>query len=182
MVPNEGKVIIRIMKVFMDLLNNACWNEQFIQLVRSVIGEPTGTSIKFCDQMVCGVREYFRKMHNLEIPMDVVTTIPLEGEGKVEERVEKLYNILKDKTEWMEALTSADVIFWATHSQGTPVSAILLHRLIAKNHIDPASQALCLLAMAGIAHGPFPSLKGSLIVKVNIKKATPKTICVCERD
>lgn len=131
-----------------------------------MIGEPTGTSTKFCDQMVLGVTEYFRKVHNLEIPTDSLTTIPLEGEGKVEERVDKLYASLKENNEWMEALMSADVIFWATHSQGTPVSAILLHRLLADNRIDPACQALCLLAMAGIAHGPFPSLKGSLIVKV----------------
>src|ERR1700733_13162315 len=37
--------------------------------------------------------------------------------------------------EWMEDLSAADVIFVATHSQGSVVSTHLLDRLIRDNHI-----------------------------------------------
>ncbi|ORZ22039.1 hypothetical protein BCR42DRAFT_319815 [Absidia repens] len=135
------------------------------KLVRSVVGEPTGTSSKFCEQTAKAVRQYFEQEHDLVLPMECMTLIPLQWEGKVQERVEKLYSFLVDNPASLNALQSADVIFWTTHSQGTPVSAILLDRLIQENIIRHKHQALCLLAMAGIAHGPFASLKGSLIVK-----------------
>lgn len=136
-----------------------------MKLVRSMIGEPTGTSTKFCEQMMLGVKQYFRDTHRITIPDRALTCIPLEGEGKVQERVNKLYHSLVNNPVWLDALASADVVFWATHSQGTPVSVMLLHRLLEEGRIH-SSQPICLLAMAGIAHGPFPWLKGSLIVKV----------------
>ncbi|KAI9499416.1 hypothetical protein BDB00DRAFT_796793 [Zychaea mexicana] len=135
------------------------------KLVRSVLGEPTGTSIKFCEQMVSGVRHYFQENHGLVIPHHAITSIPLEGEGKVEERVDRLHKALLGHPGWMDALTTADIVLWTTHSQGTPVSTMMLHRLLEEKHINLRSQSVCLLAMAGISHGPFPSLKGNLIVK-----------------
>lgn len=139
-----------------------------------MVGEPTGTSSKFCEQTAKAVRHYFEQEHDLVLPLECMTLIPLQWEGKVQERVEKLYSFLVDNPASLNALQSADVIFWTTHSQGTPVSAILLDRLIQENIIRHKSQALCLLAMAGIAHGPFASLKGSLIVKVSKEE---KKVC-----
>ncbi|KAI8085179.1 uncharacterized protein BX664DRAFT_266778 [Halteromyces radiatus] len=135
------------------------------KLVRSVMGEPTGTSAKFCEQTAKSLQQYFEQEHDLVLPMNCMTLIPLQWEGKVQERVEKLYSFLVDNPATLDALQSADAIFWTTHSQGTPVSAILLHRLIQNKIIQLKKQPICLLAMAGIAHGPFASLKGSLIVK-----------------
>lgn len=140
-----------------------------------MIGEPTGTSKKFCKQMASALRQYFALEHQLVLPDNVVTSIPLEGEGKVEERVEKLYQQLLSNLEWLEAISSADVILWGTHSQGTPVSVMLLHRLLERGHIHLHRQPICMLAMAGIGHGPFPVLKGSLIVKVSCKPQEKKT-------
>lgn len=144
--------------------------------MRSVIGEPTGTSKKFCHQMVAAVKHYFATEHQLTLPDSILTTIPLEGEGKVEERVAKHYHQLLANIAWLEAISSADVILWATHSQGTPVSFLLLKQLLDLGHIHAHRQPICVLAMAGIGHGPFPVLKGSLIVKVQInKKVKEKT-------
>ncbi|GAA5805893.1 hypothetical protein HPULCUR_011419 [Helicostylum pulchrum] len=136
------------------------------KLVRNVLGEPTGTSIKFCEQMTCAVKTYFQETHNLEIPDKAITNIPLQWEGKVTERVNKLYEYLI--SDWKQHLESADIILWVTHSQGTPVSAILLKQLIEEILsciIQTDKQPVCMLAMAGISHGPFPSLKGNLLVK-----------------
>ncbi|KAG0164244.1 hypothetical protein DFQ28_010649 [Apophysomyces sp. BC1034] len=136
-----------------------------MKLVRSMVGEPTGTSTRFCDQMAAAAKRYFQTEHDLMIPDEAITIIPLQGEGKVEERVTKLFNSLLNNPAWVGALTTADIVLWATHSQGTPVSAILLHRLLDRGFIHRDRQSVCLLAMAGIAHGPFPSLKGNLIVR-----------------
>ncbi|OAD80629.1 hypothetical protein PHYBLDRAFT_105183, partial [Phycomyces blakesleeanus NRRL 1555(-)] len=136
-----------------------------MKLVRSVMGEPTGTSEKFCEQMSMAAKYYFESEHGVKIHDNSITMIPLQGEGKVEERVDKLFNSLVNNPAWMSALISADVILWATHSQGTPVSTLLLRRLLDRELVNVQRQAVSLLAMAGICYGPFPTLKGSLIVK-----------------
>ncbi|KAI9005855.1 hypothetical protein CLU79DRAFT_780720 [Phycomyces nitens] len=136
-----------------------------MKLVRSMVGEPTGTSTRFCEQMSTAAKLYFQAEHNVQLPDSAITCVPLEGEGKVEDRVNKLYGSLLANSVWLDAVSSADVILWATHSQGTPVSVMLLQRLLERGHIHVHRQSVCLLAMAGISHGPFPALKGSLIVK-----------------
>lgn len=133
-------------------------------MVRNVIGEPTGTSMKFCEQMISAVKKYFSSTFDINIPDECITSIPLQWEGKVLERVEKLYDYLI--SDWKNAVQQADVILWATHSQGTPVSTLLLKRLIEDQVIQVRRQPISMLAMAGISHGPFPTLKGNVIVKV----------------
>ncbi|RCH88281.1 hypothetical protein CU097_009443 [Rhizopus azygosporus] len=130
-----------------------------------MIGEPTGTSVKFCEQMAMAIKQYFKTEHQVTLPDHAITLVPLEGEGKVQDRVNLLYQRLVDNSRWLDAVSSADVIFWATHSQGTPVSVMLLKKLLERGHIHTFRQSICLLAMAGISQGPFPALKGSLIVK-----------------
>ncbi|KAI9279299.1 hypothetical protein BY458DRAFT_487940 [Sporodiniella umbellata] len=136
-----------------------------MKLVRSMIGEPTGTSIKFCEQTAAAIQHYFKTEHQVTMPNHAITRVPLEGEGKVQDRVQELYGKLVANYQWLEAVSSADIIFWATHSQGTPVSVMLLKMLLERGHIHTRRQSVCLLAMAGISQGPFPALKGSLIVK-----------------
>ncbi|RIA88750.1 hypothetical protein C1645_694938 [Glomus cerebriforme] len=134
------------------------------RLVRAVVGEPTGTSPKFCDMMAKAILGYLSQ-HGIFLPSDAITCIPLEGEGTISTREEILHkNLLHNKT-WCEALSLADAVFVATHSQGTPVSTILLSRLIKEGLVHPKRQRICLLAMAGISHGPFPYLKDNYIVK-----------------
>ncbi|KAI9029069.1 hypothetical protein CLU79DRAFT_696448 [Phycomyces nitens] len=115
--------------------------------------------------MSMAAKYYFESEHGIKLHNSSITMIPLQGEGKVEERVDKLFNSLVNNPAWITALISADVILWATHSQGTPVSTLLLHRLLEKGFVNLQRQAVSLLAMAGICYGPFPTLKGNLIVK-----------------
>ncbi|CAO3676932.1 unnamed protein product [Rhizopus stolonifer] len=136
-----------------------------MKLVRSMIGEPTGTSIKFCEQTAAAIQQYFKTEHQVTLPHHAITLVPLEGEGKVQDRVQELYEKLVNNYKWLDAVSSADIIFWATHSQGTPVSVMLLKMLLERGHIHTIRQSVCVLAMAGISQGPFPALKGSLIVK-----------------
>ncbi|KAI7820054.1 hypothetical protein BC939DRAFT_399779 [Gamsiella multidivaricata] len=112
----------------------------------------------------------YLKIHDVELESEDITLIPLEGEGKVLDRVEILYQNLINSKKWRNALHEADLVLVATHSQGTPTSTILTARLIQEGILrvgetDPKMQRVGILAMAGISHGPFPFLKGNLIVR-----------------
>ncbi|KAJ7786131.1 hypothetical protein B0H16DRAFT_1294458 [Mycena metata] len=157
-------------------------------VMRSVLGEPTGTSTKFVNMMVSALEE-FQAAYN--VSLETVTCIPLEGEGTIEGRVQKLYSALTSNAEWMAALHAADVIFVATHSQGSIVSTHLLDRLIKDGHIrtggsdvskepgspgaavpslsaatlpPPPPQRVCCLALCGIHLGPLRYLSSSSLV------------------
>ncbi|KAJ7102104.1 hypothetical protein B0H15DRAFT_311750 [Mycena belliarum] len=155
-------------------------------VMRSVLGEPTGTSTKFVNMMVEAL-EQFQASYN--VSLEKITRIPLEGEGTIDRRVEKLYAALTSNADWMADIHSADVIFVATHSQGSVVSTHVLNQLIRDGHLrtggsdvsrDPRSpdatssnsatlpapppQRVCCLALCGIHLGPLRYLSSSSLV------------------
>lgn len=150
-------------------------------VMRTVIGEPTGTSSKFVNMAVRALEE-FQIKHGVKLSK--ITKIPLEGEGTISRRVDKLYQNLIGNKEWMDDLQNADVIFFATHSQGSVVSTHILDRLITDGHIRTAPrdltadaiavgsggsiarppQRVCCLALCGIHLGPLRYLSTSSLV------------------
>ncbi|KAK7443986.1 hypothetical protein VKT23_015383 [Stygiomarasmius scandens] len=154
-------------------------------VIKSVLGEPTGTSTKFVNMMVQALED-FQDRH--EVRLDKVTKIPLEGEGTIDRRVEKLYTNLLSNQEWMDDLHAADAIFVATHSQGSVVSTHLLDRLIRERHIRTRKngtteavteigvnmiplppQRVCCLALCGIHLGPLRYLSTSSLLQPYIQ-------------
>ncbi|KAF8604389.1 hypothetical protein BDV93DRAFT_507709 [Ceratobasidium sp. AG-I] len=151
-------------------------------IVRSVFGEPTGTSIKFATMGVDAMRQFAEK-HGLNL--ESVIPMPLEGEGTIERRVIKLYDDLLKHPQWLADLHRADVVLVATHSQGSIVSTHLIARLISDGHIrtksnrDAVNRAtentgvlppiaphrVCCLAMCGIHMGPLYSLNSSSLAQ-----------------
>lgn len=83
----------------------------------------------------------------------------LNASGIVSDRVEKMYEQLTAREDWLAALRSADTIFLATHSQGTIVSTHLLRKIIESGL--SAGGRIHLLAMCGISQGPFVYLSQS---------------------
>ncbi|KAJ1821239.1 hypothetical protein LPJ75_000759 [Coemansia sp. RSA 2598] len=71
----------------------------------------------------------------------------------------------------MQVFQEADTVFVVTHLQGTPVSAMLLERLLELGIIDTSRQRVAMLAMAGISHGPFPYLKDNLVICYIVSEA-----------
>ncbi|KAG8934603.1 hypothetical protein FRC01_001704 [Tulasnella sp. 417] len=114
-------------------------------IIRTVLGEPTGTSSKLASMMVASVERY-TEQHGLAL--EKLTSINLEGEGTIARRVAKLYQDLLDHPEWVEDLHQADVIFVATHSQGSIVSTQLIATLIADGHIRTESNREAVLRAA----------------------------------
>lgn len=135
-------------------------------ILRRVVGEPIGTSAKFSVMMSNAVTSYLKDNFDHTILERNIGQIPLEGEGKVQDRVNLLYEQLLDPTRgWVKVLKDADLVLISTHSQGVPVSSLLLGKLMDDGLVDPAQQIIGILGMAGISHGPYPSLKSSVIVK-----------------
>ena len=125
-------------------------------VIRRVIGQPTGTSIKFSNMAAKAINNWTQAQgYSCE-----VKTAALEGEGKIAERVELLWKLLLN---WIDEIRKADVIMFACHSQGVPVAMMLVAKLIDFGCLNPISVRLGICAMAGVNMGPFMDFKSSWI-------------------
>lgn len=122
--------------------------------LRQIIGQPTGTSIKFANFCADSIQKWADSHGCGDCTIEKVA---LEGEGKIEARVSNLWNLLQN---WMDHIKAADFVMIACHSQGVPVSVMLLEKLIDSGAISNAKVGIC--AMAGVSLGPFPEYKGGL--------------------
>lgn len=123
-------------------------------LIRSVLGQPTGTSIKFADMAASAIKRWTAKRgYHCE-----VKSAALEGEGRIAERVELLWKLLLN---WVDEIRKSDFVMIACHSQGVPVAIMLVAKLIAFGCISGARVGIC--AMAGVNMGPFQEYKSRWI-------------------
>ncbi|KAL2135463.1 hypothetical protein VTI74DRAFT_8449 [Chaetomium olivicolor] len=122
--------------------------------LRPMIGQPTGTSIKFANHCAEAIRRW-ADSHGCEDCE--IEKVALEGEGKIAERVENLWKLLLN---WIDHIRNADLILIACHSQGVPVSIMLLAKLIELGVVTTAKVGVC--AMAGVSLGPFPDYRSSM--------------------
>lgn len=122
--------------------------------LRAMIGQPTGTSIRFANHCAEAIRRW-ADSHGCE--SCEIEKVALEGEGKIGERVENLWKLLLN---WIDHIRDADLIVVACHSQGVPVSAMLLAKLIDLGIITNTKIGVC--AMAGVNLGPFPDYKSGM--------------------
>ncbi|CCF57544.1 hypothetical protein KAFR_0C05530 [Kazachstania africana CBS 2517] len=158
------------------------------KVLRTFIGEPTGTSMKFVTEAEEIVSEYF---DNIGVDIEI-SKIALEKEGEIFDRVDFFYNVLKN---WSTEINNTDMIYFVTHSQGCPVAIILLAKLIESGvlsldnlnfvnnmgsktnseGVDPLDflaqnnnnkkKIVSVLGMAGINNGPFYGADQTLLVK-----------------
>ncbi|WVQ74730.1 hypothetical protein IAR50_004334 [Cryptococcus sp. DSM 104548] len=108
------------------------------KMLNSVIGEPTGTSVKFANMMGQAVKQFFDEKGVEDLRL---TLMPLEGEGTIDSRVDKLYKAYLSNPAWINDLRRADAIFFAAHSQGCIVTTHLISRMIAQGHIRTSHNA-----------------------------------------
>ncbi|CAR28072.1 hypothetical protein ZYGR_0N05610 [Zygosaccharomyces rouxii] len=143
------------------------------KMIRPFIGEPTGTSLKFVAEAEEVVKKYFEK-YNQEVE---ISKIALEREGEIFERVNFFFDVMKN---WAKEINQADFIYFVCHSQGSPVTMLLLAQLIDAGLINldntrffnegdvPFStnkKIISILAMAGINNGPFYGADQTLFVR-----------------
>jgi hypothetical protein len=123
-------------------------------LIRTVLGQPTGTSIKFADMAAKAIRRWTESRgYSCE-----VKTAALEGEGRIAERVDVLWKLLLN---WIDEIRKADFVMIACHSQGVPVGVALVAKLVEFGCVNSAKIGIC--AMAGVSLGPFPDYKSRWI-------------------
>ncbi|KAJ2985532.1 hypothetical protein NUW58_g5478 [Xylaria curta] len=122
--------------------------------LRPMIGQPTGTSIKFANYCAEAVRRWAESNGSGDCEIEKVA---LEGEGKIADRIENLWKLLLN---WIEHIRNADLIMLACHSQGVPVGITLLAKLIDLGVITNSRIGVC--AMAGVSLGPFPDYKSGM--------------------
>ncbi|KAI0435205.1 hypothetical protein F5Y09DRAFT_294009 [Xylaria sp. FL1042] len=122
--------------------------------LRPMIGQPTGTSIKFANHCAEAIRRWTESNGSSDCEIEKVA---LEGEGKIADRVNNLWKLLLN---WIEHIKNADLIMLACHSQGVPVSIMLLAKLIELGVITNSRIGVC--AMAGVSLGPFPDYKSGM--------------------
>lgn len=117
--------------------------------LRPMIGHPTGTSLRFATLGAEAIRKWADAHGCADCEIEKVA---LEGEGKISDRVDNLWKLMLN---WIDHIRKADLIIIACHSQGVPVSIMLIEKLIDIGIITDAKIGVC--AMAGVALGPFPS-------------------------
>ncbi|KAI0389318.1 hypothetical protein F5Y17DRAFT_132562 [Xylariaceae sp. FL0594] len=122
--------------------------------LRPMIGQPTGTSIRFANHCAEAIRRWTDSHGS---PDCEIEKIALEGEGKIAERVDNLWKLLLN---WIEPIKNADLIVLACHSQGVPVSIMLLAKLVDMGILTTSRVGVC--AMAGVSLGPFPDYKSGM--------------------
>ncbi|POR34703.1 Uncharacterized protein TPAR_05097 [Tolypocladium paradoxum] len=124
--------------------------------LRPMIGQPTGTSLRFASLAADAIRRW-ADAHGC--PDCAIEKVALEGEGRISERVDNLWKLMLN---WIDHIRSADLVILASHSQGVPVSVMLLEKLIDLGIITDAKIGVC--AMAGVALGPFADYKSSILI------------------
>ena len=124
--------------------------------LRPMIGQPTGTSLRFASLCADAIRRWADQHGS---PDCCIEKVALEGEGKINERVDNLWKLMLN---WIEQLRHADLILIACHSQGVPVSIMLLEKLIDLGIITDAKIGVC--AMAGVSLGPFPEYRSGILM------------------
>ncbi|OTB07140.1 hypothetical protein M426DRAFT_318168 [Hypoxylon sp. CI-4A] len=122
--------------------------------LRPMIGQPTGTSIRFANHCAEAIRKWADSHGCGDCEIEKVA---LEGEGKIADRVDNLWKLLLN---WIEHIRGADLIVLACHSQGVPVGFMLLEKLIDLGVITNSKIGVC--AMAGVSLGPFPDYKSGM--------------------
>jgi hypothetical protein len=105
-------------------------------LLRTVIGQPTGTSIRFANHAAAAIHRW-TSTHGFDCEVEKVA---LEGEGKIAERVDNLWKLLLN---WIDHVRNSDLIIIACHSQGVPVALMLVAKLIEFGVVTTARIGVC---------------------------------------
>lgn len=105
--------------------------------LKPIIGQPTGTSLRFANFAAEAIRRWADDNEQEDCEIEKVA---LEGEGKIFDRVNNLWTLLLN---WIDHIRQADLIILACHSQGVPVTIILLAKLIDLGIVTNAKIGVC---------------------------------------
>ena len=128
-----------------------------LPLIQKVLGQPTGTSIRFANYGAASIKAWC-EANQPDIKDVEIEKVALEGEGHVSDRVDTLWKLMLN---WLSHLRKADFILVCCHSQGVPVAISLVAKLIQLGCLSPNAR-IGVCAMAGINLGPFLDYRSRL--------------------
>lgn len=150
-----------------------------VWLIKLMLGQPIGTSEKFCDKMCSSFSKFESRFNPNSLD---ITSIPLSNGGQIKQRTRQSFDLIKSNSVYFEALKSADIVLVAAHSQGTIVATLVLNQLIQDGILSLNRQRIGALYMAGIGHGPLVSLKRNLVVRYVEKDAARELFQFCRAN
>lgn len=91
---------------------------------------------------------------------------PLEAEGTILQRVNKHFEQISADEVATGLLADTDVqVVFISHSQGVPIAAFLVKRLLESGHLKGDLRRIHVLGLAGILEGPDPRIRQNLAVR-----------------
>ena len=121
------------------------------KLVRSLMGNrSSGNSNTFVETATQSVLSWLKENDNeFDLNDYDIETLSVEGRGKVNERVEKSYQLITKN--WIQTLESSQFIFFVSHGIGSIIAINLLSKLLTEHDsgITSRNKYLGMLCMNG---------------------------------
>ncbi|EMG47900.1 hypothetical protein G210_1627 [Candida maltosa Xu316] len=136
------------------------------KMVRALIGQNTGNSIRFVNKASKSVINWLRE-NNPDFALEdyTIDSLSIEGQGKMQDRIEKSMILIKN---WMHLLESSDFIYMVSFGTSCTFAMNFLARLLTDYpHIskNTKKKKIGVLCMNGNFGGPIIGLDSKLVVR-----------------
>jgi hypothetical protein len=130
------------------------------KIVKNIIGEPTGTAEQMNEM---AVKELGRWSVINNVTLEV-STINLEGNGKLFERVNGCLSILDN---WLNNLSDCDYLLAVSSSHSVPLAIHVLSRLVISGTFENIEK-MGFIGLSGICMGPIPEVESKISTRGSV--------------
>lgn len=128
-----------------------------IKIVRKLIGQSSANGLTLVKEATKAIKYWLK---NNDIGEYDIQSIVLEGQGTINDRVDKSLKMLQN---WHETLAQSDFIYVVSYSHGVPVAINIMLELVQKL----SNKKYGLLSLNGILDGVFGNIEQKLINRGN---------------
>lgn len=130
------------------------------KITKYLIGEPTGSAEKM-NEMATSELKKWAEINNVDIS---ITTISLEGHGKLFERVNECLSILE---KWTDTINDCDYFLSVSNSISVLLSIHTISKLITLGYLENAEKLGC-IGLSGIFTGPTPENESKISTRGSV--------------
>ena len=133
-------------------------------MVRALIGANTGNAKRFVNNASKAVINWL-KANNPEFNINdyEIETLAIEGEGKINDRIEKSIQLMKNN--WLGILESSDFIFMTSYGTSCNLAVNLFAQMLIEFTGLQNTKYLGLLCLNGNLSGPVVGIESKLVVR-----------------
>lgn len=134
------------------------------KMVRALIGANTGNAKRFVNNASKAVINWL-KANNPEFNINdyEIETLAIEGEGKINDRIEKSIQLMKNN--WLGILESSDFIFMTSYGTSCNLAVNLFAQMLIEFTGLQNTKYLGLLCLNGNLSGPVVGIESKLVVR-----------------